>query len=94
MSKLQEVCACCGAQAGSAALEQLQRVLRGMRGRVRQRHAQRLGRARHGVGGVHASARARARARVAHDVSALALIDQVCGPGACVGMYGRSYAVK
>ena len=53
----------------------LERIFRGNGGRIRKSHAESLDAAGHGVGGVHAAARARARARVTHDVFALFLRD-------------------
>ncbi len=55
----------------------LLRVFRGGRGAVGQRHAHRLDRRCHGVGGVHATASARAGAGVLDDVEPLALVDRV-----------------
>ena len=53
---------------GHEAFVHLQRVLRGDGGRVGQGHAERLDGGSHGVGGVHAAARAGAGARLAHDL--------------------------
>ena len=77
-----------GAQAGLAALELLERVLGGRGAAVGQGHAQRLDRAGHGIGRVHAAARARARAGVAHQVEALRLADQVRRVRACAARSG------
>mmetsp|Transcript_13416 Transcript_13416/g.57198 ORF Transcript_13416/g.57198 Transcript_13416/m.57198 type:complete len:458 (-) Transcript_13416:380-1753(-) len=61
--------------AGHEALVHLQRVLRGDGGGVGQGHAERLDGRGHGVGGVHAAARAGAGARLAHNLRALRLVD-------------------
>ena len=66
-----------------AALVLLKRVLRRDRRVVRDRHAQRLDRARHGVGRVHAAAGTGAGARVAHNVGAAGLVDEAGGEGPC-----------
>ena len=61
--------------AGPQALVQLVGVLGRDRGAIRERHAHRLDRRGHRVGGVHAAAGAGARAGVADDVAAAGVVD-------------------